>query len=70
MPGSEGGVVRPTLVREHGAWLLPYNPQPSHEDRTLTKRLVKAGKVMGIEVLDHIVIGDDIYYSFADEGAL
>jgi DNA repair protein RadC len=47
-------------------------PQPSQEDRALTKRLVDAGKLLGIAVLDHIVLGDgtETYFSFADEGLL
>ncbi|MEK7869283.1 MAG: JAB domain-containing protein, partial [Nitrospirota bacterium] len=36
--------------------------------RRLTDRLVTAGEVLGIRVLDHIVIGDGRYVSFADEG--
>jgi len=44
------------------------DPLPSNEDRECTKRLVKAGKILGIRVLDHIVIGHDGYYSFADAG--
>ena len=46
------------------------DPQPSVEDRTLTDRLVAAGEVLGIRVLDHIVIGDGKYVSFADNGWL
>lgn len=46
------------------------NPNPSQEDRHFTKKLVIAGKAMQIKVLDHIIIGDDKYYSFADEGLI
>jgi len=46
------------------------DPTPSHEDRLLTARLVSAGEVLGIRVLDHLVIGDGRYVSFADEGWL
>lgn len=47
------------------------DPQPSREDRALTTRLVEAGKLLGIAILDHIVIGDDDkYFSFADQGLL
>jgi DNA repair protein RadC len=47
-------------------------PQPSREDRALTTRLVDVGKLLGINVLDHIVLGDgsEAYFSFADEGLL
>ncbi|MCC6139805.1 MAG: DNA repair protein RadC [Nitrospira sp.] len=44
------------------------DPTPSVEDRRLTDRLVMAGEVLGIRVLDHMVIGDGRYVSFADEG--
>ena len=45
--------------------------QPSREDRALTTRLAEAGKVLGISILDHIVIGSEgQYFSFADEGLL
>lgn len=46
------------------------DPQPSQEDHSLTARLVKAGDVLGIPVLDHIIVGRDTYMSFADEGLL
>jgi DNA repair protein RadC len=46
------------------------DPQPSQEDRELTARLVKAGNVLGIQVLDHIIVGRNTYMSFADEGLL
>ena len=46
--------------------------QPSQEDRALTQRLVEAGKLLGISILDHVIIGDgtSAYFSFADEGLL
>lgn len=46
------------------------DPTPSQEDRILTARLVSAGEVLGIRVLDHIVVGDGRYLSFADQGWL
>jgi len=46
------------------------NPEPSLEDKNFTKNLVQAGKVLQIKVWDHIIIGDDSYYSFSDEGIL
>ena len=48
------------------------NCQPSREDRALTQRLVEAGKLLGIAILDHVIIGDgtSAYFSFADEGLL
>ena len=45
--------------------------QPSREDRALTTRLVEAGKLLGISILDHVIIGGEgRYFSFADEGLL
>ncbi|MBN2484226.1 MAG: DNA repair protein RadC [Candidatus Omnitrophica bacterium] len=46
------------------------NPQPSEEDRDFTAALTKAGDALQIKVLDHIIIGDDVYYSFIDRGLL
>jgi DNA repair protein RadC len=46
------------------------DPSPSDEDRVLTARLVSAGELLGIRVLDHIVVGDGRYVSFADQGWL
>jgi len=44
------------------------NPSPSLEDKRLTKDLVWAARLLLIQVLDHIIIGHNSYYSFADEG--
>ena len=45
--------------------------QPSKEDRAITTRLVEAGRLLGISVLDHVIIGGDgRYFSFADENML
>jgi|TARA_R100000501_G_scaffold16441_1_gene29949 DNA repair protein RadC len=46
------------------------DPKPSKEDIDLTKRLQAGGKILGIPVLDHVIIGEDRYFSFADEGLL
>ena len=44
--------------------------EPSANDKSLTRELVYAGRVMRIRVLDHIIIGDNRYYSFAGEGLI
>lgn len=44
------------------------DPFPSAEDINITKRLKKSGDIIGIEVLDHIIIGDGIYYSLKEKG--
>ena len=46
------------------------NISPSPEDIKFTQELAAAGKLMGIKVLDHIIVGDDTYYSFADQGLM
>lgn len=46
------------------------NPEPSANDRELTRELVYAGKIMQIKVLDHIIIGDNRYFSFAGDGLI
>jgi len=46
------------------------NPSPSRNDRELTRDLVYAANIIGIKVLDHIIIGDNRYFSFAGEGLL
>ena len=40
------------------------------EDRELTKTLWETGKVMGIPLVDHLIIGDGIYYSFKEHGLM
>ena len=46
------------------------NITPSPEDKKFTQELAAAGKLMGIKVLDHIIIGGDTFYSFANDGML
>jgi DNA repair protein RadC len=46
------------------------NITPSTQDRKFTKELSDAGKLMEVMLVDHIIIGDDSYYSFSDEGML
>lgn len=46
------------------------DPAPSREDLDCTQRLCRAGKILGIRVLDHIILGHDDYFSFADAGQL
>ena len=46
------------------------NITPSTQDKKFTKELSDAGKLMEIKLIDHIIIGDDRYYSFSDEGIL
>jgi DNA repair protein RadC len=43
---------------------------PSNDDKAFTKSLMMATKATGISFLDHIIIGDNRYFSFADEGLI
>lgn len=43
------------------------NPEPSDDDIAITKQLIKAGEILEIEVLDHIIIGNKRYFSFREE---
>ncbi len=68
-------VFRPA-VREAAAGIIfvhnhpSGDPEPSSEDVQITRRLVETGKILGIRVLDHVIIGARKYYSFADQGTL
>ena len=44
------------------------NPEPSHEDIAVTKRIADEGQIMEIPVLDHIIIGDGTYVSLCERG--
>lgn len=46
------------------------NPEPSEEDLRITRRLIDAGKIIGIDVLDHIIIGKNSFSSFKERGLL
>lgn len=68
-------VYKGALLHNAAALIIAHNhpsgdPAPSREDRELTTRLVAGGKLLGIAMLDHIIVGDSRYYSFADDGLL
>ena len=46
------------------------DPRPSEDDIKMTKRLVEAGEIMGIEILDHIILADEAHVSMKSEGLL
>ncbi len=46
------------------------DPQPSRDDIKLTERLVKAGRLLGIRILDHLVVGREGYCSLAEAGLM
>jgi DNA repair protein RadC len=66
-------VILAALNHHAAALIFAHNhpsgdPKPSAEDISITRQLVFAGRVMGITVHEHIVIGDNRYFSFADQG--
>jgi len=68
-------VFKELVVLNAAAFILAHNhpsgdPTPSSEDRELTRRLKECGDLFGIRLLDHVVIGDGKYVSFADRGWL
>ncbi len=68
-------VFRPAIREAAASVIFVHNhpsgdPCPSREDVRLTERLVDAGRLLGIRVLDHIIIGEGRYFSFFDEGRL
>lgn len=46
------------------------NPAPSTDDRAVTRQLVEAGRLLDIPVYDHVIVGGDRYFSFAEAGLL
>lgn len=68
-------VFRPLIREAAAAAIFAHNhpsndPTPSPEDRELTRRLQEVGRLIGIKVLDHVIIGNPGYVSLAEEGAL
>ncbi|WP_346042896.1 RadC family protein [Paraclostridium tenue] len=64
-------VFREAIKRSSNKIILMHNHpsgnvEPSNEDKNVTSRLVKCGELIGIEVIDHIIIGDGLYYSFKE----
>jgi len=66
-------VYKPAILLNAASIIAVHNhpsgdPTPSPEDRTLTTRLREAGELLAIRLLDHLILGDDRLYSFADQG--
>ena len=60
---SAAGII---LVHNHPSG----DPEPSAEDKEITMRIIEAGEIIGIDVLDHIVIGDGKYVSLRQRGLM
>ena len=68
-------VFEAALLANAAAIVLCHNhpsgePTPSPDDLQLTRRLVGAGALLGVDVLDHVIVGDGRYYSFKESGCL
>ena len=61
-----GGAAALVLFHNHPSG----DPTPSMDDVALTERMVQAGTLMGIEVLDHVVLADVKYFSFKESGRI
>jgi DNA repair protein RadC len=62
-----------TAIRRHAAHIVVAHnhpsgdPEPSEDDLEITKRLIEAGKILGIEVVDHIVVTKESFFSFKEK---
>jgi len=68
-------IVEHTIERSATALVFAHNhpsgdPTPSRSDKQLTRDMVFIGNILQIKILDHIIIGESIYFSFADEGLI
>lgn len=68
-------ILQAALLTNATAIILAHNHpsgslRPSQQDISLTEQVRKAAEIMRIRVLDHLILSDDNYYSFADEGLL
>ena len=68
-------VFRPAILAAAAGLLCVHNhpsgdPAPSPEDLQITRRLVEVGRLIWIRVLDHVIVGENEYFSFADEGMI
>ena len=68
-------VFKTAILANAAAIIVAHNhpsgdPTPSAEDRAITQRLKDAGELLGIRLLDHVVLGERGYWSFADQGEL
>jgi len=68
-------VLKPLVLCSAAAAVLVHNHPsgdvtPSPEDRALTRRLCEACALLGVAILDHVIVGVDAHYSFADSGDL
>ena len=66
IPAIKESATKIVLIHNHPSG----DPSPSQADIEITHRVSKAGEIIGIKLLDHIIIGGTEFYSFADEGMI
>jgi len=68
-------VFKPAILSNSASIMLFHNhpsgdPAPSKEDISITERIKESGRILGIELIDHIIIGNDSYCSLKEKGII
>ena len=68
-------VFKDAITHSAASVILAHNhpsgdPEPSEDDLKITRKLVESGKILGVEVIDHIIIGKTNFYSFREKGLI
>lgn len=68
-------VFKEALLHSAASVVLAHNhpsgdPEPSEDDLKITRKLVESGKILGIEVIDHLILGKNHFYSFREKGLI
>jgi DNA repair protein RadC len=68
-------VFKEALAHSAASVILAHNhpsgdPEPSEDDLKITRKLVESGKILGVEVIDHIIVGKNNHYSFREKGLI
>lgn len=68
-------IIKEAVTEGAAALVLIHNhpsgePQPSQDDIEITNRIISACELVGIKILDHVIIGDNCYFSFFNEGLI
>ena len=68
-------IIKEAVTESAAALVLIHNhpsgePQPSQDDIDITNRIISACELVGIRILDHVIIGDNNYFSFFNEGLI
>jgi DNA repair protein RadC len=68
-------VFKEALAHSAASVILAHNhpsgdPEPSEDDLKITRKLVESGRILGVEVIDHIIVGKNSFYSFREKGLI